>query len=224
MVSGRRSAPARQDENTAPRRADAERNIAAIIAAGLELFGREANVSMADVARAAGLGRVTVYAHFPSRADLVEALMRHAIAEAEQAMDAGLTALADERGDQPGGQSADRLADQVLAGLIGSTWSVLQRHRRLRRHALADLGPERLHEYHDPVRSRMERLIAQGREQGVFRTDLPTDWLVTLTFSLLHTAADEVEADRLTPEAVPGLLTATLLSALAPPAGRTVPG
>jgi TetR/AcrR family transcriptional repressor of mexCD-oprJ operon len=112
--------------------------------AGLELFSRDANVSMADVARAAGLGRVTVYAHFPSRADLVEALVQRAIAEAEQALDARLATL----GDQP--------ADQALADLIGCTWTVLQRHRRLRRHALADLGPERLHEHHDPVRGRIE--------------------------------------------------------------------
>ncbi|MCW2889569.1 MAG: TetR family transcriptional regulator [Streptosporangiaceae bacterium] len=80
--------------------------------AGLELFSRDANVSMADVARAAGLGRVTVYAHFPSRADLVEALVQRAIAEAEQALDARLATL----GDQP--------ADQALADLIGSTWTV----------------------------------------------------------------------------------------------------
>jgi AcrR family transcriptional regulator len=61
------------------RRADAERSIAAILDAGLACFGTNPDVTMTAVARAAGVGRVTLYAHFPSRQALLEAVMAHAI-------------------------------------------------------------------------------------------------------------------------------------------------
>jgi len=154
MARESRRADGRRDEDDSPRRADAGRNIAIILATALELFGRSDAVSMADVARAAGLGRVTVYAHFPSRADLLEALVAHAIYEAEQVMDRCLTDSQD-------------VADRVLADLIGSAWHLLNRYRRLRTHAMATLGTERLDRHHDPVRQRVEQLLIRGQEQGV---------------------------------------------------------
>ena len=60
------------------RRADAERNEAAILDAAVELLGREPTASMAAVADAAGVTRQTVYAHFPSRG----LLLRVAVARA----------------------------------------------------------------------------------------------------------------------------------------------
>ncbi|MEN3533888.1 TetR/AcrR family transcriptional regulator [Microbispora sp. ZYX-F-249] len=205
MVTARdtRTADGRRDEDDSPRRADAERNIATILATALDLFGRNDNVSMADVARAAGLGRVTVYAHFPSRADLIDALVVHAISKAEQATD---DCLARSHGS----------ADRALADLIDSTWQVLNHYRRLRTHAMATLGAERLNRHHDPVRHRVEHLVARGQEEGVFRKDLPLDWMVTSLFSLIHTAADEVEAGKVTQDAAPRLLTSTLLAMLRP--------
>ncbi|WP_283136648.1 TetR/AcrR family transcriptional regulator [Rhizohabitans arisaemae] len=205
MGRASRMPPARQDEDTSPRRADAERNISTIMATALELFSTNAGVSMADVARSAGLGRVTVYAHFPSRAALLQALVRHSMAQAEQSMDAELT-----DGDAP--------ADRMLARVIGATWRVLDRYRKLRVHALSELGSEWLSEQHDPVFQRVEKLIARGREQGVFRRDQPIGWMVTVVFSLIHTAGDEVEAGRLSSGEAPGLLRSTLGSALSPPA------
>ena len=52
---------------TRRRRSDAERSIAAIVGAAVEAFGRRSDVSMSEIATAAGVGRVTLYAHFPSR-------------------------------------------------------------------------------------------------------------------------------------------------------------
>jgi AcrR family transcriptional regulator len=207
MVPGRRgsAAPPRR-EVAPPRRADAERNIAAIVAAGVDLFSRQASVSMADVARAAGVGRVTLYAHFPSRKDLLAVVLARAIEDTTAALD---------RTEQE--TDRDEPADQLLARLVSSSWQVVDRHRRLRPHAVAELGPEGLREGHDPVRGRLEHLIVRGQQDGIFRTDLPVDWLVTAVFSLLHTAADEVNAGRLAAEAAPRLVNATSLAALAPP-------
>jgi hypothetical protein len=54
----------------------------------------------------------------------------------------------------------------------------------------------------------------------VFRSDLPSEWLVTTTFSLLHAAADEVSDGRLAPSDAPDVLEATLSAVLAPPPGE----
>jgi AcrR family transcriptional regulator len=58
-----------------PKRADALRNYEKLVAAGREAFteaGRSA--SLEDIARRAGVGIGTLYRHFPTRADLVQAI------------------------------------------------------------------------------------------------------------------------------------------------------
>jgi AcrR family transcriptional regulator len=57
------------------RRADAERNRAKIVAAARSAFADpQADVSMAEISRRAGVGMATLYRNFPGRRDLLEAL------------------------------------------------------------------------------------------------------------------------------------------------------
>src|SRR4051794_4993969 len=61
----------------APKRADAQRNRDKILAAARTAFGEAgAEVSMAEVARRAGVGMATLYRNFPGRRELLEALYR----------------------------------------------------------------------------------------------------------------------------------------------------
>ena len=64
------------DRPTSPaRRADAERNREKILAAARSAFADpEADVSMAEVSRRAGVGMATLYRNFPGRRELLEAL------------------------------------------------------------------------------------------------------------------------------------------------------
>jgi TetR/AcrR family transcriptional repressor of mexCD-oprJ operon len=186
------------------RRADAERSIAAILDTARDLFAKGANPNMSEIARAAGVGRMTLYAHFPSRDTLIEAVVERAITETNQILD---TLSLD---TEP--------ADKALARIIATSWPILDRHRRLRTAALAELGPEPLRRHHDQALPQLERVIARGRRDGTFRADLPGDWLVTTFYAVLHAAADEANAGRLTPPQVPGLVTATILSAFRPAA------
>ena len=58
-----------------PRRADAERNRDKILAAARSAFADpEAEVSMAEISRRAGVGMATLYRNFPGRRELLEAL------------------------------------------------------------------------------------------------------------------------------------------------------
>ncbi|WP_290056948.1 TetR/AcrR family transcriptional regulator [Amycolatopsis solani] len=60
-----------------PRRVDARRNREAILRAADEVFSEEADVALDEVARRAGLGRATVYRHFPDRTALAFAVAAH---------------------------------------------------------------------------------------------------------------------------------------------------
>lgn len=60
-----------------PQRADARRNYDALLDAGREVFSRDAGeVSFEDVARVAGVGKGTLYRHFPTRDHLAAAIMQ----------------------------------------------------------------------------------------------------------------------------------------------------
>jgi TetR/AcrR family transcriptional repressor of mexCD-oprJ operon len=192
------------------RRVDAERNRAAILDAGLACFSRNADVSVADVARAAGVGRVTLYGHFPSRQDLIDAVVAHAISRADTALDA------EALDDGP--------APEALSRLIRSSWRIVDHHRSLLSAAQRDLPPARIRQHHDQAMARVERLIARGQDETDFRTDLPRPWLVATFYSVLHSAAEEVDAGRLDPIQAPEILTATLLAAFAARPTRPRPG
>jgi serine phosphatase RsbU (regulator of sigma subunit) len=71
-------------ERTAPRRADALASRERILAAAAALVG-DRRTSMVEIAAAAGVGRATLYRHFPTRQALVEARAQSAFNESPRA-------------------------------------------------------------------------------------------------------------------------------------------
>ncbi|MFJ7268140.1 TetR/AcrR family transcriptional regulator [Streptomyces sp. NPDC099050] len=193
-----------------PRRADAERNTAAIVDAGLDCFLADPQASMAAIARAAGVSRVTLYSHFPTREALLDAALDRAVGEAA----ATLEALGGEDAAAGGGAAGEGGVEEALGVLIRSSWRVLDRHSAVFAAVSAALPPERLRERHDRILAPVRRLIGRGRESGELRADLSADWLVTVVYSLVHAAAAEVQAGRMTPAEAPEILTATVLAAV----------
>ena len=64
-------------EGGRPMRADARRNYERLVVAAREVFAREGGTaSMEAIARGAGVGVGTLYRHFPTRLDVVEAVYR----------------------------------------------------------------------------------------------------------------------------------------------------
>ncbi len=192
---------------TPARRADAQRSIAAILDAALVALSRDPDASVSEIAKAAGVGRVTLYGHFPNRADLIDAAFARAVDEGHAALDeVDLTG-------EPGA---------ALARLVHSSWQLVNRYRALLLAAQGTLPPGRIRELHAGPMGRVQGLVERGRHEGVFRTDLPTSWLVGVIHSVMHNAADEINAGRLTADKAAAFITATLLAALTPP-GSPVP-
>jgi AcrR family transcriptional regulator len=82
------------EDDARPMRADARRNYDKLIAAAREVFAESgAAGSLDEIAKRAGVGAGTLYRHFPTRDDLIDALMRdwtdRVAADSEAAVVAG---------------------------------------------------------------------------------------------------------------------------------------
>ncbi|MFI7708737.1 TetR/AcrR family transcriptional regulator [Nonomuraea sp. NPDC049480] len=179
-------------------RADARRNRAAIVRATIETLRRNPEASLPDIAAAAGVGRMTLYGHFPTRAELLEAALADAI----------------ERGERTLGR-LDLVGDpaDVLVQLIDTSWMLVDESRALLAAAQKQLPPARIRELHEKAETRVRELLTWGQREGAFRADLPVGWLVSVTHLVMHGAADEVAAGRLTPDDASRVIRETLLGA-----------
>lgn len=182
------------------RRADAERNIARILAAARQSLSANPEATIDDVAQAAGVGRMTLYGHFPSRAALIEAAVVDALRAGEETLSA-----VDLTGDA-------RLA---VTRLLESSWSLVAESSALLSAAQDTLPAARIRELHADPAQRVDELLRRGQAQGVFRTDLPVTWLVSVIHQVLHGAAEEIRADRVQPEDAARMVVATVQPVLA---------
>jgi AcrR family transcriptional regulator len=197
---GRDSRAARRDGETPPRRADAARNIDAILDAAARCFSANSDASMTEIAQAAGVGRVTLYAHFPSREALLGDLMERNVANATTALDSA--------------DLEEGPVDQALSRLLRNSWQILDRQHSLVGALLRHLPGDEVRKRHDPILRRIEDLIARGRAEGTLRADLPLHWLVTTVFTLTHAAVQEFDDGHLDSDTALAALEATLESAL----------
>jgi TetR/AcrR family transcriptional repressor of mexCD-oprJ operon len=182
------------------RRADAEQNMAKILDAAAACLCRSTTASVGEIAQAAGLGRVTVYGHFPSREALIEATLTRLLERGEAVL-AGLDLSGDPR--------------QALRTLIESSWRLIADASAVLEAAQSTLPPERIRELHARPAQRAEELIRRGQSEGAFRSDLPPTWLVSVLYHVLKGAAAEISSGRLDPSDAPHFIVATVLAAYA---------
>jgi AcrR family transcriptional regulator len=165
------------------RQAAAERSVEAILDAAERLFASGSDANTSAVAAAAGVSRVTLYSHFPTRFALLEALAERVICRGAAAIAAATPAS---------GDPAD-----ALDRLIEAAWGKLDRHLPLFAASRAELSADALRRAHEQIDAPILTLIKRGRRAGAFRKDLPTTWLLATYYALMHAAADEVNAGRL---------------------------
>jgi AcrR family transcriptional regulator len=188
-------------------RADARRNVEAILDAATTCLARDPDASIGEIAKAAGVGRVTLYGHFENRPTLVAAVADRAIADSDAALEA-----VDLDGDPA----------TALVRLVEATWSLTYRYGALVVAAERVMPHGELTAAHAGPRARAERLLERGQAEGRFRSDLPVSWLVTILHAITHAAATAVYNGEMTAEEAPRTIAATMLAMTTPP-GEVVP-
>lgn len=176
-------------------RADAQRNLAAILDAAIEVLRTRPNASVDEVARAAGLSRQTVYAHFASREALLDAVLARVTGEVLTELDAA--------------RLDEGPAGEALIRLIHASWRMLERYPFLL-HAPSAASPEEDRARHAPILDRLFRLIHRGQAEGELDPDFSPGWLATATMALGHAAGEEVRAGRLSHEEASRMLEESL--------------
>jgi AcrR family transcriptional regulator len=197
-----RMPPARTPSRPPRRRADAERSVARILDAAIDALASDPEASMAEIARRAGVVRATIYAHFPTRESLIEAITLRAVDEVTEQIVAAEPARDD--------------AAEALARVVAVTWRALGRF-----HALIALNSRQssveLRRRHEAVLAVLEPLIARGRRDGTFRADVPVQWHLSMILALVHAASAELREGRVPADRVEAAVVATVLGALRRP-------
>lgn len=188
------------------RRADARQNAEKIVQAAITCLGRNPDASMNGIAQEAGVGRVTLYAHYPSREALVEAALTRLLAQGDEVLEA-----VDLSGDLRDG----------LRALMESGWLLIAQAASVLQAAQTALPPGRVQELHAKPEQRVYDLIRRGQTDGVFRADIPADLLASVLHHILHGAADDVAAGRLDPTDAPRFVAEMALAVCAIPPART---
>jgi TetR/AcrR family transcriptional repressor of mexCD-oprJ operon len=178
------------------RRATAERNTEAILDAAERVLERGITATIVAVAAEAGVSRVTVYAHFATLEQLLEAVVERAVRRTTEALEA----VEPERGPPL----------EALGRVIDAGWRDLDRNNAIAQAAGELLTPEALRRTHRAAHRRLRKLVDRGRRSGDFRTDVPAEWLVTAFHALIHAAGDDVRAGRMRAGVALGALRLTI--------------
>lgn len=181
------------------RRADAERNAARIQEAATRLWAQDPAAGVAEVATAAGVGRATLYRHFPTRESLLEAIRSQGLTDGERAAE---DCLLDE------GTATD-----AMGRLLGAWLELGDRYR------VVVVNPSRPDQIE--VRAREERLAAaiqrvveRGQASGEFSATLPAHWGMSAVGSLLVAMIVAVGEGTVPRESAHPLLIETVTGAL----------
>jgi TetR/AcrR family transcriptional regulator, mexCD-oprJ operon repressor len=161
------------------RRADAERNRERVMDHAARLLCDDPAIGMVEIASASGIGRATLYRHFPSRENLIEAIIDRALAEAEKAIE-------DSRLEE--GTAAEALLRLVAALIeIGDRYRflVIQRTEATTEEQWRVQQDERFG-------AAVNALFKRGQDSGEFSLLLAPSWMATIVGGLIVTVVHEV--------------------------------
>lgn len=170
----------------------------AILDAAVRLLNERPDTGLETIASAAGVTRQTIYAHFPSREELLSAVVGEITEQAVAAMDAS-------------GLDDGPAAEALFRALDASRRTIGRYPVLLQAIGAAAVSPQADRDRHTPVADRLRRVIRRGQHSGEFDSGLAPDWLVAATIALGHAASDESDTGRMSPERATAALRASLL-------------
>jgi AcrR family transcriptional regulator len=160
-----------------------ERTRAVILEAAARVLGRRPDAAMADIADEAGVGRATLYRHFPTRDSLLQGAEEAGIAELTEGIEAA----------NLGGLSVERAIARLTSVFMRTGAKYAAFITQDEDHP-DSVDKQRVIQ---PVRE----VIDRGVREGVLRADPPTDVLFEMFGALLERSLWLTVAGTITPEA-----------------------
>ena len=179
-------------------RADAARNLEAVLTTGARMLAADPGASIASIAAAAGVDRRTVYRRFASREDPLTAIYAARLTAIEHAIeDARLR-------EAPVTVALHRYVENIIA--VNRTWPVdLTR-------MLAD---DSVHARRDASVREVDAFLRRATDEGLLRTGLPEGWAGALLPQLMHLVSRQLPG--LSPARAADVVVDTLLNGLKAP-------
>ncbi len=160
------------------RRSDALRNRRSVIEAGTALLTRDPDMSIQQIADASGLGRTTVYRHFPNRELLLEAVL-------ESVMENARRSLAEPEVDPAEPEAAIRTLSDGIMGLGLEYGDLIA--KRDGQSAVFEAAKE-------ADGSPTRRFLEQARDRATISTGMSLRWQRSVMQAVPLAAVDEVRA------------------------------
>jgi AcrR family transcriptional regulator len=160
-----------------------ERTRAVILEAAARVLGRRPDAAMADIADEAGVGRATLYRHFPTRDSLLQGAEEAGIAELTEGIEAA------------------NLGELTVERAIARLTSVFMRTGAKYAAFITQDDDHQDSVDKQRVIQPVRDVIDRGVREGVLRADPPTDVLFEMFSALLERSLWLTVAGTITPEA-----------------------
>jgi AcrR family transcriptional regulator len=187
-------------EQEGRRRRDAQANRRAVLDAAAVLLAKDPDAGIAEIAEYTGLGRTTVYRHFPNRDALFEGLIEDVLEQGN----AGIAAAT--AGDPPAVEALCEVA--ALNVELGLRYPFLYARQGIAKPALQRASRQE--------GDALTAYIAAARERGEVRADQPLRWLMAAQLAISLAMIGDLLAGRIAREDAAPLLGETLISMMAP--------
>ena len=188
--------------DTSISRADAARNRGRILEAATALLMDDPHAGMAEIARAAGVTRVTVNRHFRTRENLMAAVFERVLAS-------GADMLRAARLDEgPAPEAIERLIRGWLE--LDPPVPPLEVLDQGAAHLPADV---RAHYFDEVLGQPVVALMDRGRSAGEL-ADMPPEWMAAVLGATLRAAFHTLHADRMPRDEVAALTSRAILGAI----------
>jgi AcrR family transcriptional regulator len=174
-------------------RADAERNRERVLDHATRLLAHDPAAGVGEIAHAAGVGRATLYRHFPTREGLLAAIDARAHAETEAAFAAS--------------RLAEGTASEALERLVTAVLEIGDRYRFL----LAEDAVKRDRRRDERFGAPLFALLERGQAAGEFNPSMPPRWMLEVLGHVITAAVREIAEGRLDREEAPAVVTRSLL-------------